>query len=226
VRLGIFGGSFDPPHIGHVLAAIDATEQLVLDRLLWIPTAQQPLKTGAPHHATPAQRYRMVEAATTAHPAFVPSRIEIDRDGLSYTVTTLEALAREYPESERFLLLGNDAWNGFTNWHQPERIRTLVRVAVLVRPVQTETPQGGDEEGSFPAPPQLGRRSRPSEEQRQEAPLLIPNRLLEPDLRLETRHIQVSSTEIRARQKAGKPIRGFVPDKVAEIIESEGLYRW
>ena len=69
MRLGIFGGSFDPPHIGHFLAAVDASEQLGLNRLFWIPTSQQPLKTGTPHHATPEQRYAMVTAATELYPA-------------------------------------------------------------------------------------------------------------------------------------------------------------
>lgn len=197
MRLGIFGGSFDPPHIGHYLAAVDAAEQLELDLLLWIPVAQQPLKAdlvsnveSSPHGASPEQRLQMVQATAEMHPKFASSRIEIDRNGLSYTVATVEALANEYPHAERFLLIGADAWNQFGSWYQPERIRTFVKVAVLSRTVE------GERVGAIP------------------------------DHMLMTRRIDVSSTEVRARVRAGNSVRGFVPDPVAKIIELEGLYRW
>ncbi len=200
MRLGIFGGSFDPPHIGHYLAAVDAAEQLELDCLLWVPVAEQPLKAavdnasqsneGPTHGASAEQRFEMVKATTEMHPKFAPSRIEIDRSGLSYTVATVEALANEYPHAERFLLIGADAWNQFESWYQPERIRTFVQVAVLSRAVEGEGVQKM------------------------------------PDHMLRTRRIDVSSTEVRARIRAGNSVRGFVPDPVAKIIELEGLYRW
>jgi len=195
MRLGIFGGSFDPPHIGHFLAAVDAAEQLSLDRVLWIPAARQPLKTATPHVATPEQRYAMVSAAVRGHSAFAASRIEIERDGLSFTVTTLEALEREQPAAERFLLVGEDTWARFGDWHQPERVRALARIVVLTRAS-----------------------GLPHEERRHTEDGTV--------IHLETRRIEVSSTEIRARVAAGKPVRGFVQDAVADIIESEGLYRW
>lgn len=181
MRIGIFGGSFDPPHVGHFLAAVDAAERLQLDRLLWVPTAQQPLKTDAPHHASAEQRFAMVTAATSAYSAFEPSRIEIDRPGLSYTVNTARALAEQFPGAERYLLVGEDAWSRFAEWREPDVIRTLVRMEVLAR----------REGGEFPG-----------------------------------RVIEISSTEIRERVRAGKSVRGFVQDAVAEIIESQGLYQW
>lgn len=181
MRLGIFGGSFDPPHVGHFLAAVDAAERLDLDRVIWVPAAVQPLKTGTPHAATAGQRYAMVLVATSADPRFAASRIEIDRPGLSYTVDTVEAFAREYPEAERFLLVGEDAYSRLNEWRDPDRIRTLVQIEILARQ------DDGDHTG---------------------------------------RVVQVSSTEIRARVRAGKSVRGFVQDAVAEIIESEGLYQW
>jgi len=201
MRFGIFGGSFDPPHLGHFLTALDAAEQLKLDRVLWVPAAQQPLKTEAPHGATPEQRWTMVSMTVQGLPLFVPSRIEMDRDGLSYTVTTVEALAREYPSAERILLVGEDAWRGFGEWHQPERIRSFVQIAVLRRPGGSGA---GDGEGDA-TPPMVG---SPAEHQ------------------LTTRLVDVSSSEIRARVRAGKPVRGFVHDEVAAFIDSEGLYRW
>ena len=205
MRIGIFGGSFDPPHVGHLLAAVDATEQLGLDRLIWVPAARQPLKTEAPHAATPEQRHAMVSLAVAAHPSFRASRIEIDRKGLSYTVTTLEAFAQEYPADDRFLLVGEDAWARFSEWHDPERIRTIARIAVLAR-----SNHGGV--GQWAADRGVG-------------DVVPPPAADAPPLWLRTRRVDVSATEIRARVRAGKPIRGFVQDAVAAMIESERLYR-
>lgn len=196
MRLGIFGGSFDPPHVGHYLAAVDAAEQLELDKLLWVPVAQQPLREE--HRATVEQRFEMVSAAVESYPKFEASRTEIDRKGLSYTVTTVEALAQEYPNAERFLFLGSDAWDQFGNWHQPERIREFVQIAVLTRTIPGQNPDLTQQDTGFGVP----------------------------DHMLRTRIIDVSSTEVRDRVKAGKSINGFVADAVVSIIESEGLYRW
>lgn len=138
MRLGVFGGSFDPPHLGHFLAAVDAAERLGLDRVLWVPTAQQPLKAGAPHVASPDQRYRMVQAAVTGNTIFEASRIEIDRSGLSYTVETVQSFAAQFPGAELFLLLGEDAWSRFEEWHEPETIRTLVQIEILARKTESE----------------------------------------------------------------------------------------
>jgi nicotinate-nucleotide adenylyltransferase len=169
---------------------VDAAEQLGLDKLFWVPAAQQPLKIGTPHHATPEQRYAMAAAAAAAHPGFSPSRIEIDRGGLSYTVTTIEAFTQDYPGAEIFLLVGQDSLDNFSRWHRPQSIRTLAQIAVLARSV---------------------------------SPKRTPN---PPDQWLRSRVIDVSSTEIRTRIRTGQTIRGFVQDAVADIIESEHLYRW
>jgi len=181
VRLGVFGGSFDPPHIGHYLAAVDAAERLGLDRVIWVPAAQQPFKAEMRHVATADQRYRMVQAAVSGSPIFEVSRIEIDRSGLSYTVATVQSLASEFAGAELYLLIGEDAWTRFSEWHEPETIRSLVQIEILAR--QTESEFSG-------------------------------------------RAVEVSSTEIRARARAGQSVRGFVQDAVAAIIESEGLYQW
>ena len=138
MRLGVFGGSFDPPHIGHYLAVVDAAERIGLDRVLWIPTAQQPLKAGASHVASADQRFRMVQAAVADSPLFDADRIEIDRAGLSYTVTTVTALAERYPDTELYLLIGEDAWSHFGDWREPEAIRTLVRIEILARKTESE----------------------------------------------------------------------------------------
>jgi nicotinate-nucleotide adenylyltransferase len=133
VRLGIFGGSFDPPHVGHLLVAVDAYEALELDRLIFVPNAIQPLKAGA--QVAPAhQRLAMVRLLLGSDERFEVDATEIDRAGLSYTVDTLETFARRFPTAERFFLVGEDAMASFASWREPGRILELARLAVLRRP--------------------------------------------------------------------------------------------
>jgi nicotinate-nucleotide adenylyltransferase len=186
VRLGLFGGTFDPPHIGHFLVAVDAVEALGLDRLVFIPTGEQPLKRG--RIIAPARdRLAMTELLVAGDPRFEADAVEIDRGGLSYTVDTLTELAVRAPADERFFLLGADAWRTFPNWRDPAGVARLATVVVMQR--------GGEEQVTG-------------------APRV-----------LETRRVEVSSTEIRARVRAGRSIRGFVPDTVLAYIERTGLYR-
>jgi nicotinate-nucleotide adenylyltransferase len=133
VRLGIFGGSFDPPHVGHLLAAVDALEALHLDKLIFIPASVQPLKAGlttAPAH----HRLAMVQLLIAGDDRFAVDSVEIDRAGLSYTVDTLETFARRYPGAERFFLVGEDAMAAFGAWRNPEEILKLAKLAILRRP--------------------------------------------------------------------------------------------
>jgi nicotinate-nucleotide adenylyltransferase len=196
VRLGVFGGTFDPPHVGHLLIASDAVEQLALDRVVFVPAAVQPLKGGSTQ-TPPSARLAMVRALVGDDPRFMVDPIEIDRGGLSFTVDTLGALAERQPGAELFLLAGADVLATFARWREPERIRRQATLVVLTR---------GGEDGGAPtvAPPDF-----PGG-----APLFLP-----------TRRVDVSSTEVRARLKAGRSIRGFVPESVADLIGSAGLYR-
>lgn len=196
MRLGVFGGTFDPPHVGHLLVASDAVEQLALDRVVFIPAAEQPLKPGS-RQTPPAQRLAMVRALVGDDPRFGVDPIEIDRGGLSYTVDTLGTLVARQPGAELFLLAGADVLATFARWREPERIRRQATLVVLTR---------GGADGTAPteAPPDF-----PGG-----APLFLP-----------TRRVDVSSTEVRARLAAGRPIRGFVPESVADLIRSAGLYR-
>jgi nicotinate-nucleotide adenylyltransferase len=132
VRLGIFGGTFDPPHLGHLLVAIDAYEALALDRLVFVPTGRQPLKADI-ETAPAAARLAMTHRLIGDDPRFAVSSIEIDRDGLSFTVDTLKAFADESPQSERYFLLGADAWRSFPRWRAPDEIMRLATVVVLTR---------------------------------------------------------------------------------------------
>ncbi|HZS61898.1 MAG TPA: nicotinate-nucleotide adenylyltransferase [Gemmatimonadaceae bacterium] len=132
MRLGIFGGTFDPPHLGHLLVAIDAYEALALDRLVFVPTGRQPLKAGITT-APGAARLAMTRRLIGDDPRLAVSSIEIDRDGLSFTVDTLKAFADEAPQVERFFLLGADAWRSFPRWRAPDEIMRLATVVVLTR---------------------------------------------------------------------------------------------
>lgn len=191
MRLGIFGGSFDPPHIGHLLAAVDAFEALKLDRLVFVPAAVQPLKMTA--QAAPAgHRLAMVRLLVGSDERFAVDATEIDRAGVSYTVDTLEIFAQRYPTAERFFLVGEDAMAAFASWREPGRILELARLAILRRPAVAG-------------------------ERRPELPVGT--------IALPTRLVDVSSTEIRERVRCGKSLHGFLPEAVAEYIESERLYR-
>ena len=192
MRLAIFGGSFDPPHVGHVLATADASDQLELDRLIVVPTGTQPLKVGAAV-ASPAQRLEMTQLAFAGDPRYAVSDVEVRRGGLSFTIDTLTEIADRYPTADRFLLLGLDVLGSFEKWREPERILSLARPVLLER----------EHDGAT-----------------------IPEQFVKAGvLRLASRRVDVSSTEIRDRIRAGKSIRGFVTEKVAAYIERSGLYR-
>ncbi len=132
MRLGILGGSFDPPHIGHLLAASDAFELLELDQLLFVPAAVQPFKQSEVQ-ASAEQRLRMVELMIGPDARFAADPVEIDRKGLSFTVETLEVLAERHPGARRFLLIGDDLAGEIGTWRDARRIVDLAEVVVLAR---------------------------------------------------------------------------------------------
>ena len=142
MRLGVFGGSFDPPHVGHLLVADDAWNQLALDLLILVPAATQPLKVGRAA-ATADQRLAMTQLLVEGDGRFDVSTVEVDRAGLSFTVDTLNHFAEAYAGAERFLLLGADVLATFAQWREPERILQLARPVVLER--------AGDEQPRLPA---------------------------------------------------------------------------
>ena len=132
MRLGVFGGSFDPPHLGHLLPVIDAAEALGLDAVRFVPAAEQPFKAGRAS-ASGAHRLAMTERLVRGIPGFEADSAEIDRAGLSYTVDTLTRMAGVNPIAELVLLLGADAFALFRQWREPDRIQRLASIAVLAR---------------------------------------------------------------------------------------------
>lgn len=205
MRIGIFGGTFDPPHVGHLLVAQEALAVLALDRLVFVPAAQQPLKVG--HGAAPAEaRLEMVRRTVLGVPRISCDAIEVDRSGLSYSVDTLAEYARRFPADELFFLLGLDAARSLPSWREPRRLAELARLVLLGR--------GGDVGA--------GREGDAEETMRQ---LRDVTGAAPPPICVSTRRIDISSTEIRERVRTGASIRGFVTDEVARFIEASGLYR-
>ena len=147
MRTGVFGGTFDPVHVGHLAIAQAALESATLDRVIFVPARRSPLKDREPA-ASAADRLAMLEAATKGEPRFAVSRVELDRDGPSYTVDTLEALRSE---GELYLILGSDALADLPRWRSPERIRALARLLVARRPGAPE-PDPASDARPFDAP--------------------------------------------------------------------------
>jgi nicotinate-nucleotide adenylyltransferase len=190
MRIGMLGGSFDPPHVGHLLVAVDAFEALALDKFFFIPAAIQPLKIGQAG-ASAHDRVEMVRRLIGTDQRFAVDTIEADREGVSFSVDTVTAYAGRYPDAERFFLVGADVMATFGAWREPDRIMRVAEVVVVTR-------------GDDPASPEAWRsRFR----------------------QVKTRRIDVSSTEIRTRVRAGQSITGFVPSPVAAYIADAGLYR-
>lgn len=132
MRVGLFGGTFDPPHLGHLIVASDAFEALELDRLLFIPSGQPPHKQGEVT-ATAEQRLEMVRAAIAGDPRFALDDLEVRRRGTSYSVDTLRAIRERDPEAELFFLLGVDQMQALHSWREPDEVARLAQLAVLTR---------------------------------------------------------------------------------------------
>jgi nicotinate-nucleotide adenylyltransferase len=187
-RLGLLGGTFDPPHVGHLAAAYAALEALALDEVRLIPAATQPLKAER-DAADPRHRLAMTRLLAEADPRLAVDPVEVERGGLSYTVDTLRAYRRDHPAADLVLLIGEDVVATLPQWREPATIAGLARIVVVTRGA-TAVPDPGV-----------------------------------PVERLRTRVIEVSSTELRSRVRAGLPIRGLVPDGVAAYIAAHRLYR-
>lgn len=197
-RIALLGGSFDPIHFGHLAIAEEARVALGIDQVLFVPAAQQPLKAGR-HYASANQRMEMTALAIADNAAFQICDVEVRRQGRSYTVETLETLRRSLgPDVTFFFILGADALRWLPQWRQPQRLLELAHIIAVERPGYTV-----DLEPLEQALPEL------------------PSRLI----RLGGPHLDLSSTELRARVADGRPIRYLTPDSVVSYIESQGLYR-
>lgn len=220
-HIGIFGGTFDPPHAGHLIVAQDAALALGLDRILFVPAARPPHKRGATV-SEPAQRAEMLARAIAGDDRFSMDTLELDRAGASYTVDTLRELAGRNPAAHWTLLIGADQYGEFHTWREPDVIRSLARIAVLMRAGRTGTGAEADATDGTPG------RAASSESAGGPAvaDLIRPRvRDLEHgDVALDVTRIDISATAVRARVAAGLPIRYLVPRAVEEFIFERKLY--
>ena len=198
-RIGLLGGTFNPPHAGHLRLAELAWERLALDELRFMPAARSPLKAeGGP---SPATREHLLKALLQGRPWLI-ERLELDRSGVSYTVDTLEALATREPGQAWILLIGFDQAADFAAWHRPERIWQLASIAVAGRPGQAET-----------LAPDLQARRSPAWSGRPGELVLLPSTGLE-----------LSSSALREQLGRGETPDGLPPQVLAAIL-AENLYR-
>jgi nicotinate-nucleotide adenylyltransferase len=199
--LGVFGGTFDPIHFAHLAVAQEAVEALGLERVLFVPAGQPPHKPDRP--ITPGvHRFAMVELAIAGNDRFAVDRIELDREGPSYTVDTLETLASRPSvnmSSELILILSAEAFLGLATWREPRRILELARLAVAPR-------------DGYPSPNATF--------MREQFPDLVDRVVF-----LDGPHIRLSASELRIRASTGRTLRYLVPDAVAAYIDDHALYR-
>lgn len=188
-RVGVMGGTFDPIHNGHLVAASEVAAALQLDEVIFVPT-------GEPWHkkavSSSEHRYLMTVIATAANPRFTVSRVDIDRPGTTYTIDTLREIALQRPQADLFFISGADAIAQILAWKQVDEIWPLAHFVAVTRPGHNlELPDAP--EGSISM--------------------------------LEVPALSISSTDVRTRAEAGKPIWYLVPDGVVQYIAKHNLYR-
>lgn len=202
MRLGIYGGTFDPVHYGHLLLAEQCREQCALDEVCFVPAASPPHKDD--DGITPARhRLQMLEFALAGCPELTISDIEIQREGPSFTVDTLQQLTDEDPSRELFLLMGMDSLVDFPTWREPTRILELATLVVVNRRSQHD--DAAHEAAVATLQQSLGK---------------IPEIQI-----IEMPDIDISATDIRRRAREGRSLRFLTPRPVAMYIAEHDLYR-
>ena len=201
MRLGIYGGSFDPVHLGHLLLAETCREHCGLDQVWFVPACTPPHKQSE-SLSSPRQRIEMLRLAIAGHPAFDVSEMEAERGGVSYTADSLAAVAEQHPNAKLFFLMGADSLIDLPNWRNPQTICQLAIPVVIGRP---DNP-----------PPDLSLLTN----------LVSPERLLEIEAhKIDAPLIEISSSDIRQRIALGESIRFRTPRAVEQYIESNQMYR-
>jgi nicotinate-nucleotide adenylyltransferase len=194
--IGVLGSAFNPPHLGHLALAQEALWQLELDEVVLVPTGEAPHKR---IHDDPGRELRlaMTRLAAADDPRFTVSTLEVEREGPSYTYETLELLASEREEPDLVFVMGADTAVGFESWREPRRVAELARLAVARRAGVSEADVGAVMRS-------VGAEARTT--------------------MLEMPQFGVSSSAVRERAAAGRPLRYLVPEAVARFIEEKGIY--
>lgn len=196
-KWGIIGGTFDPPHYGHLVLAENARAQLELDRVLFVPAGQPPHKPEEP--ITPApHRVAMVEAAVADNAAFGLCRVDVDRPGPHYTVDMLALLTKAYPHASFYFLMGGDSLAELPSWRDPVGIVQGARLAVMRRPGREVDMEALEQE--------------------------VPG-IRERLTWVNAPHLAISGTDLRQRVREGLPIRYLTPPKVRAYVHEHALYR-
>lgn len=226
-RLGVLGGSFNPPHLGHLALARHALEELGLDGVVLMPARRSPYK-GAAEDPGPEHRLRMCRLAVAGQPRLSASALELQRPGPSYTVDTLRVLHAEHPETELTFLVGADVVRTLPEWREPRQLLELAELAVALRDAGGDAQAGGaegDDAGLGDAHEdgaRVGDAHAGGEHDVRRALVDLPRArvrfLAMPPLR-------VSSSLVRERVRAGEPIDALVGPAVAAYIAEHGLYR-
>jgi nicotinate-nucleotide adenylyltransferase len=194
MRVGVFGGTFDPPHMAHLILAEEAHFQLDLERILWVLTPVSPMKPGV--QISPwKQRFELLEAALVDNPKFEISQVEIDRPAPHYAFETLRILGERYPADDIVFLMGGDSLRDLPQWEKPEELLSNCKeIGVMRRP------------GVEINMPELER--------------MIPCLSLKVKW-VEAPLLEISGSLIRKRLRLGEPVRYFLPDGVYKIIKSK-----
>ena len=210
-RVGVFGGSFNPIHHGHLVLAEEILERLGLDRMLFVPAAIPPHKASR-ELAPAADRFRMVELAIARHPGFAVSDVELARPGVSYTVETLAAL--QVPDQELYLVIGSETFLDLLSWREPRDIARLARLVVVPR---AGSPFDADSTAALKILREIGVDR-----------FGIVDRLPVPEdavLVVHATSLPISASELRRRIRDGRSVESRMPEAVLDYVRAHGLYR-
>ncbi len=199
-RVGLLGGTFDPPHLGHLVVGDQVADQLELDEVRLVVNNSPWQKEGSRVITDPGRRLKLVSAAVAKAPGLVASDVEIRIGGPSYTIVTLERLRAEEPDVEWSVIVGADVAAELDTWHRADELAATERFVVVNRPGSTGSGTGSS--GSVDGPPPGWAHDR-----------------------IEIPPLDISSTDLRALVAAGRSIRHLTPDPVVQLLEAWRLYR-
>ncbi len=214
-KIGIFGGTFNPIHLGHVKAALEVQKTFLLDKVLLIPSYIPPHK-GSPDVAPPADRLQMVKLAVASYPQFVPSPVEIEAKGKSYSILTLAKLKKQFPDAAIFFILGVDAFLEIDTWREYKKILEQCHFIVISRPGYDLNQAKKLLNGKY-----TGRMVRVSKTTKLDRLMLNQYKIF----LLSIDALDLASKDVRKKVKDGESIAGLVAEAVEEYIQTNKLYQ-
>ncbi len=201
-RIGVLGGTFDPPHIGHLVLAEYAGDALGLSQVLFVPAADPPHKRNQTR-VSADHRIAMVQAAIADNARLVLSRVDVDRPGPHYTVDMLPIISAQYPDAELYFLMGGDSFRDLPKWHRPQEMIQFCKLGVMARPYPNQS--------DWDLHPDMHDK-------------VIPG-LSNCVTMIEAPLLDIAAREIVERMHERKTVRYLVPDPVLDYIKAHGLYK-